>query len=110
ARRGARRLLGRQQAALRLARRLGFRRRDACRGKEASRAVTPRFVSVRRETRAAQPYGLGRAEGRGGGEVPELDRRGLLARAGIPALPRRHQAAGSATTDGAEDKRAGGGG
>ena len=90
---GAGRLLGRRQAALRIARRLGLRQQVARAGQGAPVAARAKDAAVRGRARAQCAHDLGEACRRGRGELPELDRRRPPARARVPAPARRHRSA-----------------
>src|SRR5207302_1790443 len=89
ARRAAGRLLGRGQAALRLARRIWLRRGEPRAGEGAIGASGNEHLSVRRKAGAPRPDDLGGACRRRRSEIPELDRRRLSARACVSAFARR---------------------
>ena len=88
---GAGGLLGRRQAALRIARRLGLRQQVARAGQGAPLPARAKDAAVRGRTRAQRAHDVGEACRRGRGELPELDRRRPPARARVPAPARRHR-------------------
>src|SRR6266581_7657811 len=85
------RLLGRGQAALLRARRVGVRRAHARAGEGALREAANRRLPVCGETGATQPDDLGEARARRGSGVPAVDPGRDASRSGVPAAARRRR-------------------